>query len=66
MFQVYGFWMPGWQELLIIAFIALLLFGTRLPKVMKDLGSSVKDFRKGLEEGTADNVAANAGAAESK
>ena len=66
MFQVLGFWMPGWQELLIVAFIALILFGSRLPKVMKDLGGSVSSFRKGLEEGADESVAANAGAAELK
>ena len=44
------FGMPGWQELLIIAFIVLILFGSRLPKVMRDLGSSLGAFREGLKE----------------
>ncbi len=56
MLHVFGFWMPGWQELLIIAFIALLLFGARVPKIMKDLGSGVSSFRKGLQESTSDDA----------
>ena len=51
---LFGFWMPGWQELLIIAFIAVLLFGHRLPKVMGDLGGSMKAFRRGLSESDAE------------
>ena len=45
----------GWQELLIIAFILLLLFGTRLPTVMRNLGKGVTSFKKGLEEGREDD-----------
>ncbi len=39
----------GTQELLIIAVIVLLLFGTRLPKVMRSLGEGVVEFKKGLQ-----------------
>ncbi|NND84772.1 MAG: twin-arginine translocase TatA/TatE family subunit [Acidimicrobiia bacterium] len=39
-------------ELLIILAIILLLFGARkLPDLARSLGSSAKEFRKGLEEG---------------
>jgi len=41
----------GWQELLIIAFILLLLFGTRLPNLMRNLGKGVTSFKQGLQEG---------------
>jgi sec-independent protein translocase protein TatA len=41
----------GWQELLIIAFILLLLFGTRLPNIMRNLGKGVTSFKKGLQDG---------------
>ena len=47
---LFGFWTPGWQELLIIAFIAVLLFGHRLPKLMGDLGQSISIFRQGLNQ----------------
>jgi sec-independent protein translocase protein TatA len=35
-------------HLLIFAFIALLLFGNRLPSVMRSLGQGVVEFKKGL------------------
>jgi len=37
---------PG--DLLIIGFIALLLFGRRLPEVGKNLGKTIVEFKKGL------------------
>ena len=41
----------GYQELLIILVIVLLLFGAqRLPDLAKSLGSSVKEFKKGVNE----------------
>ncbi|MGB7859785.1 MAG: twin-arginine translocase TatA/TatE family subunit [Acidimicrobiia bacterium] len=44
------------QELLIILLIVLLVFGaTKLPKLARSLGSSAKEFRKGIEEGADDN-----------
>ncbi|MBW3597930.1 MAG: twin-arginine translocase TatA/TatE family subunit [Planctomycetes bacterium] len=38
----------GMQELVIIAVVAILLFGKNLPGVAKSLGSSYREFRKGL------------------
>ncbi len=41
------------QELLIILLIVLLIFGARkLPDLARSLGSSAKEFRKGIEEGS--------------
>ena len=40
----------GYQELLIILVIVLVLFGAnRLPELAKSLGKSVKEFKKGFE-----------------
>ena len=38
-----------WQ-LLIVAGIVLLLFGNRLPDVMRSLGRSVVEFKEGTQE----------------
>jgi len=45
-----AFWMPGPWELAIIAIIALILFGRRLPEVGKSLGKGIVEFKKGLRE----------------
>ncbi|QDU98676.1 Sec-independent protein translocase subunit TatA/TatB [Lignipirellula cremea] len=42
------FGLPGHLELLIIAGIILLLFGHRLPGVMRSLGTGIKEFKTGL------------------
>ena len=42
--------MPGFQEFLIlgvVAFIVLVLFGNRLPNVMRNLGRGIVEFKKG-------------------
>lgn len=40
---------PGWVELLIVGLIVLVLFGTRLPSVMRSLGVGITEFRKGIK-----------------
>ena len=40
----------GQTELLIIGVIALLLFGNRLPSVMRSLGSGISEFKRGLDD----------------
>ncbi len=43
--------MPGWSELLIIAAVVVLLFGTsKLPKLGGAIGESIKNFKKGIKE----------------
>jgi sec-independent protein translocase protein TatA len=39
----------GAPELLVVAFIAMLLFGNRLPDTMRSLGRSMSEFKKGLQ-----------------
>jgi sec-independent protein translocase protein TatA len=40
----------GTTELVIILFVALLMFGGRLPEVARSLGKSVNQFKKGLKD----------------
>jgi len=42
--------LPGGGEWIIILIVALLLFGSRLPSVMRSLGRSVNEFKKGMNE----------------
>jgi TatA/E family protein of Tat protein translocase len=35
---------------LIILFVALLLFGRKLPEMMRGLGGSIREFKKGMDE----------------
>jgi len=45
--------MPGGQELLVILFIVLLLFGAKkLPELSRALGKSLGEFKKGQKEGS--------------
>ena len=44
---MFGF---GTSELLLVSFIAFLLFGKRLPGAMKSLGQSVHSFKQGLAD----------------
>jgi len=36
-------------HLLVVLFVVLLLFGNRLPSVMRSLGEGVVEFKKGLQ-----------------
>jgi sec-independent protein translocase protein TatA len=47
----YAFLGPlGPMELALLAGIGLLFFGNRLPSVMRSLGQSVTEFKKGLND----------------
>jgi len=41
----------GWQELMIMLFIVLLLFGsTKLPILMRSIGLSLNEFKRGMND----------------
>jgi sec-independent protein translocase protein TatA len=57
----------GYQELLLILVIVLVLFGAqRLPDLARSLGSSVKEFKKGINEASKEEVKDDATAAAKK
>jgi sec-independent protein translocase protein TatA len=57
----------GYQELLLILVIVLILFGaSRLPELARSLGSSVKEFKKGVTEAQRDESTAAAKKEEEK
>ncbi len=43
-----AFGMPGGVELIVLLVVMLLLFGSRLPSVMRNLGRGVTEFKKGV------------------
>jgi sec-independent protein translocase protein TatA len=45
---LFGFFSPGPVELIVIGIVVLLLFGSRLPSVMRNLGRGVVEFKKGI------------------
>ena len=56
----------GSQELLVILVIVMVLFGAnRLPQLARSLGSSLKEFKKGLDSVHAEETAASRPGADS-
>jgi sec-independent protein translocase protein TatA len=51
----------GW---IVLAFLALLLFGSRLPGVARNLGKGINEFKKGLSDKGDDEEAADDGDSE--
>ena len=47
--------LTGHWEWLVILIVAVLIFGSRLPKVMRSLGRSVVEFKKGVK-GVEDDI----------
>jgi sec-independent protein translocase protein TatA len=48
MMPVFGYILGGPMDLMIIGLVVLLLFGNRLPKAMRSLGTGLTEFKKGL------------------
>jgi len=48
--------MPGFQELLIILLIVIIIFGaSKLPQLGKGLGEGIRNFKKGLKSSNDSN-----------
>lgn len=50
--------LPGNAELIIVLVVAVLLFGSRLPKIARNMGQAQKEFKKGLAEGAKEDQSA--------
>lgn len=48
-----------WQ-LLVVLIVVLMLFGKRLPELMRSLGASMTEFKKGIRQGDEDDEQRNA------
>ena len=57
---MFGFGL-GPMELIIFAGIVLLLFGTRLPRVMRSLGEGIVEFKRGINSSEEDRISQSAG-----
>lgn len=50
----------GFQEILIIALVVLLLFGgKKIPELMKGLGKGIRSFKDGLQDASKDDNASD-------
>ena len=57
----------GYQELLLILVIVLIFFGAnKLPELARSLGTSMKEFKKGVQESSKDEPTAAAKKEEEK
>ncbi len=46
---------PGPWQVIIVGMVVLLLFGNRLPSVMRSLGEGITEFKKGIKGGEEDS-----------
>lgn len=51
----------GWQEVIVIALVILLLFGgsAKLPELARSLGKALKEFKKAIKDVQSDDDDAN-------
>jgi sec-independent protein translocase protein TatA len=48
MSPLFGFMGVGYQEMIIVLIVVFILFGHRLPSVMRSLGRGVVEFKQGM------------------
>jgi len=46
--NLFAFWSPGPAEMMVLAVVALLLYGGNLPEVARSWGKTFSEFRRGL------------------
>jgi len=46
-----AFLTPGPAQVIIVGMVVLLLFGNRLPSVMRSLGEGITEFKRGIKGG---------------
>ena len=42
--------MPGWQEILVIALVVVVLFGGKIPELARGLGKAMNEFKRAKSE----------------
>jgi len=48
-FAPFAFFAPGPIQLVIVLVVVVLLFGNRIPSVMRSLGLGITEFKKGIK-----------------
>ena len=64
--QLLAIGMPGMWEWVVILVVALVIFGRRLPNVLRTIGGGVREFRKGVDGVTGEIDKAVSGNSESQ
>ena len=49
MSAILAFFAPGPTQLIIVLVVGVLLFGNRIPSVMRSLGLGITEFKKGIQ-----------------
>ncbi len=49
MHGLFAFFTPGPMQMVFVLLVVLLLFGNRLPSVMRSLGIGITEFKKGIQ-----------------